>query len=66
MEVSRHWRLQGQRYNLTGTACTRCGKQFFTPRPVCDECSAPTADLYTFETRRTRREYSPVVEPAQR
>ena len=66
MEVSRHWRLQGQRYNLTGSVCTDCGKQFFTPRPVCDECHAPVVDLYTFETRRPRRQATPVYEPAQR
>jgi uncharacterized OB-fold protein len=38
MEISRHWRLNGQRYNLKGTTCTYCGKQFFAPRAVCDAC----------------------------
>lgn len=44
MEISLHWRLREQRYNLTGTVCTECGKRFFTPRPVCDVCNAPVAD----------------------
>ncbi len=41
MEVSRHWRLNEQRYTLKGSTCTGCGKRFFGPRPVCDECQPP-------------------------
>lgn len=67
MDIARHWRLRGQRYGLTGTVCSSCGKTFFTPRPVCDVCHASASNLPTFESKPTRRERSSgVLEPAQR
>ena len=38
MEIARHWRLKDQRYNLIGSECTHCGKQFFPPRELCSGC----------------------------
>lgn len=48
MEVSRHWRLQKQRYELVGETCDSCGVKLFPPRDVCLECKAPAQELYTF------------------
>ena len=48
MEVSRHWRLQEQRYKLVGETCDNCGVKLFPPRDVCLECEAPAQELYTF------------------
>ena len=48
MEVSRHWRLQEQRYKLVGETCDSCGVKLFPPRDVCLECKAPAYELYTF------------------
>ena len=48
MEVSRHWRLQQQRYSLIGETCETCGTKLFPPRDVCLECKAPAYELYTF------------------
>ncbi|MBK8903160.1 MAG: Zn-ribbon domain-containing OB-fold protein [Anaerolineaceae bacterium] len=48
MEVSRHWRLQEQRYKLVGETCESCGVKLFPPRDVCLECQAPAYELYTF------------------
>lgn len=48
MEVSRHWRLQEQRYKLVGETCDSCGTKLFPPRDVCLECEAPAYELYTF------------------
>ena len=48
MEVSRHWRLQKQRYELVGETCDNCGVKLFPPRDVCLECEAPAQELYTF------------------
>lgn len=48
MEVSRHWRLQEQRYKLVGETCDSCGVKLFPPRDVCLECEAPAKELYTF------------------
>ncbi len=49
MEVSRHWRLQEQRYKLVGETCEHCGTKLFPPRDVCLECEKPAYELYTFE-----------------
>lgn len=67
MEIPRHWRLRNQRYGLTGTVCTQCGKRFFTPRPVCDACSSATTEAdhrFTVSAPRHREAY--ILEPAQR
>lgn len=48
MEVSRHWRLNQQRYTLIGEECPNCGVKIFPPRDVCLECVAPAKELYTF------------------
>lgn len=48
MEVSRHWRLKTQRYNLVGEVCPNCGIKLFPPRDVCLECEAPAKELFTF------------------
>lgn len=48
MEVSRHWRLNEQRYRLVGETCDTCGVKLFPPRDVCLECAAPAKELYTF------------------
>lgn len=67
MDISQHWRLQEQRYGLTGTVCTECDKRFFSPRPICDECADTGMDVYRFGEKRLRRQpLQPVIEPAQR
>ena len=38
MEIARYWRMNNQRYNLTGSVCGNCGKRHISPRPVCDTC----------------------------
>ena len=48
MEVSRHWRLQQQRYQLVGETCDNCGVKLFPPRDVCLECEGPAYELFTF------------------
>ncbi len=48
MEVSRHWRLNKQRYELIGETCNHCGVKLFPPRDVCLECKAPAYELFTF------------------
>ena len=48
MEVSRHWRLNQQRYQLVGEECPTCKVKLFPPRDVCLECKAPAKELFTF------------------
>jgi uncharacterized OB-fold protein len=35
---ARYWREIPQRYRLEAAKCTKCGKQHFPPRLVCDKC----------------------------
>lgn len=35
---ARYWREIPQRYRLEAAKCTKCGKQFFPPRVVCNGC----------------------------
>ncbi|RME75687.1 MAG: Zn-ribbon domain-containing OB-fold protein [Chloroflexi bacterium] len=39
VEISRHWRLNPQRYRLVGEECPRCGGKIFPPRDVCPYCA---------------------------
>jgi hypothetical protein len=48
MEIARHWRLKDQRYNLIGSECTHCRKQFFPPREVCPACGKEIAKPFHF------------------
>ncbi len=45
MEISQHWRLKKERYNLVGTECPQCGYKSFPPREVCPRCAAQTHTL---------------------
>jgi hypothetical protein len=60
MELSRHWRLNSQRYSLVGEECHGCGAKLFPPRDVCPDCSRPAQELYTFSGRGTIYSYSTV------
>lgn len=48
MEISRHWRLQQQRYGLVGEVCPHCDEKIFPPRDVCPNCSGEAKTPYTF------------------
>jgi uncharacterized protein len=63
MEVSRHWRLKEQRYNLVGETCDSCGVKLFPPRDVCLECEAPAKELYTFTGLGEIFSYTTIYDP---
>lgn len=48
MEISRHWRLQQQRYGLVGEICPHCSEKIFPPRDVCPHCSGEAKTPYVF------------------
>lgn len=62
MEVSRHWRLQRQRYGLVGEVCDHCGSRLFPPRDVCPDCAEEAKTLYTFTGRGEVYSYSTVYD----
>lgn len=63
MEVSRHWRLNNQRYALIGETCEHCGTKLFPPRDVCLECEAPAYELYTFTGLGEVYSYTTIFDP---
>ncbi|MBN2007803.1 Zn-ribbon domain-containing OB-fold protein [candidate division KSB1 bacterium] len=40
MAIPNYWRSIPQRYRYEAAKCTGCGKIFFPPRIVCDECAS--------------------------
>lgn len=48
MDISQHWRLNAQRYQLIGEKCPNCGSPIFPPRDVCPDCTSPAQELYAF------------------
>ena len=48
MEISRHWRLQQQRYGLVGEICPHCEEKIFPPRDVCPNCAQEAKTPYVF------------------
>lgn len=63
MQVSQHWRLSDQRYQLIGERCPHCGAGIFPPRDVCPECAQPAQALYTFSGTGTVYSYTIVLNP---
>ncbi len=54
MQISRHWRLNAQRYTLQGVTCPHCSANIFPPREVCPYCEGQVQNAYHFgqETER--------------
>jgi uncharacterized OB-fold protein len=48
MEISRHWRLQQQRYALVGEVCPHCDAKIFPPRDVCPNCAGEAKTPFAF------------------
>jgi uncharacterized OB-fold protein len=51
MPPAREWRTYPQTYRLEAARCKGCGKTFFPPRLVCDQCQG--REFETFRMRRT-------------
>ena len=62
MEISRHWRLQKQRYGLVGEQCHHCGVHIFPPRDVCPECAQKAQEMYRFSGNGEVFSYSTVFD----
>ena len=48
MDIPRHWRLNKQRYALTGEVCPHCDAKIFPPRDVCPECGDEAKTEFEF------------------
>jgi len=65
MEISRHWRLQQQRYGLVGEVCPHCEYKIFPPRDVCPNCAGEAKTLFTFSGKGEVYSYTTVYDPPQ-
>jgi uncharacterized protein len=48
MQISQHWRLNPQRYQLAGEQCEHCHAYIYPPRDVCPDCEKPAQERFTF------------------
>ena len=63
MELSRHWRLNQQRYSLVGETCDNCGVKLFPPRDVCPHCAEPAQTPFQFSGRGEVYSHTTVYNP---
>ena len=63
MDIPRHWRLQKQRYGLTGEVCPHCDGKLFPPRDLCPECGQQAKTLYHFIGRGEVYSHTTVFDP---
>lgn len=49
MSLARQWRLQDQRYRLTGVVCQDCGAKALPRRLVCPQCGSRNLELHQFK-----------------
>jgi len=62
MEISRHWRLQQQRYALVGEVCPHCDEKIFPPRDVCPHCAEEAKTPYVFSGKGEVYSYTTVYD----
>jgi uncharacterized OB-fold protein len=62
MEVSQHWRLSAQRYQLIGEVCDHCAAAIFPPRDACPECAEPAQTAHTFSGMGTVYSFTTVLD----
>ena len=48
MSLAKHWRLQEQRYRLTGVSCQDCGAKALPRRVVCPQCHSRNLETCQF------------------
>jgi len=65
MEISRHWRLQQQRYALVGEVCPHCDHKIFPPRDVCPNCAGEAKTPYQFSGKGEVYSYTTVHDAPQ-
>ena len=63
MEISRHWRIRQQRYNLVGEICPYCEAKIFPPRDVCPECGHEAKTQYAFSGLGEVYSYTTIYDP---
>ena len=65
MDIPRAWRLQQQRYRLTGSKCSNCGDLNFPPKPVCPKCRNRAAEAFRFSGKGTIYSFATVYQSTE-
>jgi len=60
MEITRHWRLRQQRYQLIGEVCGQCDTKIFPPRDICPDCGQEAKNQFQFSGRGEVYSFAPV------
>jgi uncharacterized OB-fold protein len=66
MHVAQNWRLNAQRYSMTGVRCESCAQAIFPPREVCPYCSQKGQEGNAKELKEIAREGTGLLGPARR
>lgn len=61
---AKNWREFPQRYRLEAGKCTGCGKVFFPPRLVCDDCRGDQFETVTLPSDGKLITYTAIHVPA--
>jgi uncharacterized protein len=65
MEISRHWRIQQQRYGLVGEVCPHCEVKIFPPRDVCPNCAGEAKTLFAFSGKGEVYSFTTIYDPPE-
>ncbi|MBU1167212.1 Zn-ribbon domain-containing OB-fold protein [Patescibacteria group bacterium] len=60
MSIIQNWRLYESRYNLVGSVCRTCGKQYFPKSSFCSKCGSDKLTDETFSKEGTVYSFSKV------
>jgi uncharacterized OB-fold protein len=63
VDIPRNWRLNKQRYLLTGEVCPHCAVKIFPPRDICPDCGKETEDNFAFSGRGEVFSYTTIYNP---
>jgi hypothetical protein len=63
LDISRHWRINQQRYSLVGEVCDWCNSKIFPPRDICPDCGEDAKTTFQFSGRGEVYSYSSVTNP---
>jgi len=61
---AKNWREYPQRYRLEAGKCTGCGKVFFPPRLICDDCHGEVFEQVTLPSDGKLVTYTAIHVPA--
>jgi len=58
-----NWRLNAQRYSLTGEECSNCNVKIFPPRDLCPDCGVEARRKFQFSGKGEIYFFTTVYEP---